>query len=214
MTRDDLRARARAPSRETGSLAQDVNGPDATLPLGIGDAELFGNTRNYPNAGMPERPGLFGQANGGVLFFDEIAELPVEQQAHLLRVLDADGEYQRLGEATTGRSDVLLIAATNRDLSALKNDFRARFTTVVELAPLSSRSEDVPLLARHLLGAAARRSPEVAGRFLEKDAAGRPRPRFAASFIAAEVRHQRPGARRAPVEGDGGIPARRHLRPP
>ncbi len=89
----------------------------ATLPSGLIDAELFGSARNYPNAGMPERAGLVGQADGGTLFLDEIAEIPAEQQAHLLRVLDADGEYQRLGEATTRRSDLVLVGATNRDVT-------------------------------------------------------------------------------------------------
>src|SRR5262249_13648433 len=64
----------------------------ATIPEGLIDAELFGNLRNYPHAGMAERPGLIGEADGGTLFLDELAELPVPLQAHLLRVLDG-GEY-------------------------------------------------------------------------------------------------------------------------
>jgi DNA-binding NtrC family response regulator len=162
----------------------------ATLPAGLIDAELFGNARNYPNAGMPDRPGLVGQADGGTLFLDEIAELPVEQQSHLLRVLDAGGEYQRLGEATTRRSDLRLVGATNRDPSVLKHDLRARLTTQVDLAPLSARREDIPLLARHLLFAAAKRSPEVAGRFVDTDGQGRLQARFAASFIEHVLRQE------------------------
>jgi two-component system nitrogen regulation response regulator GlnG/two-component system response regulator HydG len=154
----------------------------ATLPSGLIDAELFGNARNYPNAGMAERPGLVGEAAGGTLFLDEIAELPLEQQAHLLRVLDS-GEYQRLGEATTRRSEFRLVGATNRDPNSLKHDLHARFTSVVEIAPLAARREDVPLLARHLLVSAAKRSPEVAGRFVGRDAEGRPYARLRPSFI-------------------------------
>ena len=155
----------------------------ATLPSGLIDAEIFGSAKNYPNAGMPERPGLVGEADKGTLFLDEIGELPVEQQSHLLRVLDAGGEYQRLGESVTRRSDFRLVGATNRDPAALKHDLRARLTSVVALAPLASRREDVPALARYLLLAAAKRSPEVAGRFVGKDTSGRPCARFAASFI-------------------------------
>ncbi len=138
----------------------------ATLPSGLIDAELFGNVKNYPNPGMPERPGLIGQATGGTLFLDEIGELPSEMQAHLLRVLDADGEYQRLGEATTRRSDLRLLGATNRDPRMLKHDLLARLTVRVELPPMSERKEDVPLLLRHLLLRAAQRVPDLAERFV------------------------------------------------
>ncbi len=155
----------------------------ATLPAGLIDAELFGSARNYPNAGMPERQGLIGQVDGGTLFLDEIAELPLEQQAHLLRVLDGGGEYQRLGESVTRRSDFRLVGATNRDPSILKHDLRARLTSLVELTALAARREDCPLLARHLLLRAAARSPEIAGRFVARDAAGRPYPRFSPRFV-------------------------------
>lgn len=164
----------------------------ATLPPGLVDAELFGSARNYPNAGMAERPGLVGQAAGGTLFLDEIGELPAEQQAHLLRVLDAGGEYQRLGEATTRRSNFCLIGATNRAPSTLKHDLRARLTSVIELTPLASRREDIPLLARHLLLRAAQQSPEVAGRFVGSDSTGRPCGRFAPGFMDYVLRHPLP----------------------
>jgi DNA-binding NtrC family response regulator len=65
----------------------------------------------------------------------------------------------------------------------LKHDLRARLTSVVELSPLSSRREDIPLLARHLLMSAAKRSPEVAGPFVEGDAKGRPHARFTPAFV-------------------------------
>src|SRR5580658_1456269 len=162
----------------------------ATLPPGLIDAELFGNAKNYPNAGMSERPGLIGQADGGTLFLDEIAELPAEQQSHLLRVLDLGGEYQRLGESTGRRSVFRLVEATNRDPSVLKHDLRARLTSVVKLLPLSSRREDIPLLARHLLISAAKRSPEVAGPFVEGAAKGRPHARFTPPFVAYILRQE------------------------
>jgi two-component system, NtrC family, response regulator HydG len=138
----------------------------ATLPSGLIDAELFGNAKNYPNPGMAERAGLIGQADGGTLFLDEIAELPFEQQAHLLRVLDSDGEYQRLGDSQTRRSAFTLVAATNREIGALKHDLAARFALRVELPSLDERREDIPLLVRHLLLAAAKKSPQIGGRFV------------------------------------------------
>jgi transcriptional regulator with AAA-type ATPase domain len=121
----------------------------ATIPDGIADAELFGNVRNYPNPGMPERPGLVGESDASTLFLDEIGELPEHVQARLLRVLDA-GEYQRLGEARARRSSFRLVAATNRPLAALKHDVLARFQTRIEVPPLASRREDIPLLVRHI----------------------------------------------------------------
>ena len=71
---------------------------------------------------MAERPGLIGEADGGTMFLDEIGELPEELQSHLLRVLDADGEYQRLGDTARSRADIRLVAATNRQPDELKHD--------------------------------------------------------------------------------------------
>jgi two-component system nitrogen regulation response regulator GlnG/two-component system response regulator HydG len=156
----------------------------ATLPSGLIDAELFGNAKNYPNPGMPDRPGLIGEADGGTLFLDEIGELPVELQSHLLRVLDADGEYQRLGDATARRSRLRLIAATNRDASALKHDFAARFTARVEMPSLEKRREDIPLLARHLLLRAAKKSPDIAGHFIARTSCGHDYPRIHPSLVS------------------------------
>ena len=138
----------------------------ATFPETLIDAELFGNTRNYPNPGMPERPGLIGEADGSTLLLDEIGELPHGLQAHLLRVLDG-GEYQRLGEASSRRADVRVIAATNRELDCLKHDLVARFKIRVNLPELDARSEDLPLLARHLLKDSGRTlTPEQISRLL------------------------------------------------
>jgi two-component system nitrogen regulation response regulator GlnG/two-component system response regulator HydG len=138
----------------------------ATLPPGLVDAELFGHARNYPNPGMPDRSGLIGEANGGVLFLDEIAELPLDLQSHLLRVLDARGEYQRLGDATARRSDFLLVGATNRDVASLKPDLLARFALRVDVPPLRTRPEDIPFFVRNVLARAARRSPALVERFV------------------------------------------------
>ncbi len=175
-------------ARGIHALSPEKSGPflgrnAATLPAGLIDAELFGNAKNYPNPGMAERSGLVGEADGGALFLDEIGELPTELQSHLLRVLDNDGEYQRLGEARARRSSFRLLAATNREATALKHDLLARFSSRVELPPLSERREDVPLLARHLLLRAAKKSPELAERFLAVGKDGRRDARLTAELV-------------------------------
>src|SRR5262249_38405316 len=125
----------------------------ATFPEALVDAELFGNAKNYPNPGMIEREGVVGEADGSTLFLDEIGELPAALQAHLLRVLDRGGEYQRLGEPRVRRADLRVVAATNRSIDELKHDLAARLTLRVEVPSLADRREDIPLLARHLLEA-------------------------------------------------------------
>jgi two-component system nitrogen regulation response regulator GlnG/two-component system response regulator HydG len=167
----------------------------ATFPPGIIDAELFGNVKDYPNPGMEQRPGVIGEANGSSLFLDEIAELPHELQAHLLRVLDAGGEYQRLGDAQPRRADLRLIAATNRDPAELKHDLLARLTLRVSLPGLGARREDIPLVVRHLLRRAAAKSPAVAERFFTSppDRAsplGHGEPRVDPDLVDALLRHQ------------------------
>jgi two-component system nitrogen regulation response regulator GlnG/two-component system response regulator HydG len=160
----------------------------ATFPPGIVDAELFGNVANYPNAGMAERPGVIGQADGSTLFLDEIGELPVELQSRLLRVLDSEGDYQRLGDARPRRSDLRLVAATNRAPEELRPDLLARFAIRVEVAGLDDRLEDVPLLARRLLQRTAQKDPHVR-RFLEPCGGGDGEPRLDAALVRALVQH-------------------------
>ena len=151
---------ALSPRRDQPLLSRNA----ATIPASLLDAELFGHARDYPNAGMPSRNGLVGEADGGTLFLDEIGELPHDAQAHLLRVID-HGEYQRLGEARPRRSRVRVIAATNRDPDALKHDLLARFPIRIRLTGLEARQEDVPLLARHFVRALASEDPEIEQRF-------------------------------------------------
>ena len=160
----------------------------ATFPAGLVDAELFGNARNYPNPGTAERDGLIGEADGTTLFLDEIGELPAALQAHLLRVLDRKGEYQRLGETRARRADLRVVAATNRAASELKHDFAARFTLEIEVPPLAARAADVPLLVRHLLVRAATGNDDVRRRFctVRGDAVV---PRVEPGLIDRLVRH-------------------------
>jgi two-component system nitrogen regulation response regulator GlnG/two-component system response regulator HydG len=155
-----------------------------TFPETLLDAELFGNAEGYPNPGMRERKGLVGAADRGTLFLDEFGELPMAQQAHLLRVLDA-GEYQRLGESTVRRTDLRLVAATNRPLSVFRKDVLARFEHTIVIPELASRREDVPLLVRRLLMVLAEQDTLVRDRFFEPQG----EPRVSPRLIATLVRH-------------------------
>jgi two-component system nitrogen regulation response regulator GlnG/two-component system response regulator HydG len=161
----------------------------ATLPSGLIDAELFGNVANYPSHGMPERPGLVGEANGSTLFLDEIGELPEELQTRLLRFLDAHGEYQRLGDARRRTADVRVVAATNRAADALRHDVAARFKMRLTLPGLDERREDIPLLARHVLVGIARRDAEIGARFLRGWNGRDGVPSIAPTLVARLVTH-------------------------
>jgi two-component system nitrogen regulation response regulator GlnG/two-component system response regulator HydG len=138
---------------------------------------------------MPERPGVIGEADGGTLFLDEIGELPTELQSHLLRVLDAGGDYQRLGDAKRRRADVRVVAATNRGVEELKHDLAARLALRIELPGLASLREDIPLLARHLLRRHARRDPPVGARFFAGWDGKSGEPRLAPTLARALVTH-------------------------
>ena len=161
----------------------------ATIPESILDAELFGNLKNYPNPGTPERMGLVGEADGSTLFLDEIAELPPSLQAHLLRLLDAAGEYHRLGEARARRADLRLVGATNRAAADLKHDLAARLTLRLEVPGLDERPDDVPLVVRELLRRAELASPTLVRRFFH-ETDGHREARLHPSLVDALVRHR------------------------
>lgn len=156
----------------------------ATLPETLVDAELFGNLKNYPNPGMPERPGLIGAADGGYLFLDEFAELPEKAQAHLLRALD-QGEYQRLGETIVRHAQFRLIAATNRLETDLRRDLLERFAFRLRVPKLAERREDIPFIARHLLAGMAAEAPALCSRFAEADGW----PKLSVGFWSRLARH-------------------------
>jgi len=161
----------------------------ATFPGGLIDAELFGNVAHYPNAGMPERPGLIGQADGSTLFLDEIGELPAELQAHLLRVMDG-GDYQRLGESRRRTADIRFIAATNRPVEQLKQDLLARFAMRMRLPGFDGRREDIPLLAGHLLGRIALDDPQLGQRFFSQWNGRRGEPRLGPELARGLLLHK------------------------
>jgi DNA-binding NtrC family response regulator len=158
----------------------------ATFPETLIDAELFGNVKNYPNPGMPDRPGLVGEADGSTLFLDEIGELPTAAQAHLLRVLDA-GEYQRLGDVRVQHSKARFIVATNH-AAGLRHDFAPRLKLRIDLPDLNARREDIPLIAGHLVARLIKRHPDICRRFPPSEASVR--PRLSLDFARALVSHQ------------------------
>lgn len=155
----------------------------ATIPDALVDAELFGNAKNYPNPGMAERAGLVGEADGGTLMLDEVAELPERSQASLLRVLDGGGEYHRLGDSSQRRSSFRFVGATNRSKEELKHDLLARLTSRILVPGLTDRRADIPLIARHLLAARCRETPAYAERF------GGEQLRVAPQLMERLVRH-------------------------
>ncbi len=135
----------------------------ASIPENLFESELFGYRKGAFTGADKDKRGLFEEADGGVIFLDEIAEVPVAVQAKLLRVLESH-EFRPLGGNESTRVEVRVIAATNRDLGesvrsgAFREDLFHRLNKVViELPPLRERLEDIPLLVRHFLQAANRK---------------------------------------------------------
>jgi len=134
----------------------------ASVPENLFESELFGYRKGAFTGADKDKRGLFEEADGGTIFLDEIAEIPVAVQAKLLRVLE-NREFRPLGGNDSTAVDVRVLAATNRDLGemvragAFREDLLHRLNKVViELPPLRERPEDIPLLVRHFLQAANR----------------------------------------------------------
>jgi len=129
----------------------------AAIPKELVESELFGHERGAFTGATNRGVGRFEQAEGGTLFLDEIGDMPLEAQTRLLRVLQ-QGEYTTVGGRTPIRTDVRIIAATNRDLRQLINqglfreDLYYRLNVVpLRLPPLRERGEDIADLVRHFL---------------------------------------------------------------
>ena len=157
----------------------------AAIPRELIEAELFGHERGAFTGAQARAAGKFEQAAGGTLFLDEIGDMPMEAQTRLLRVLQS-GEFTTVGGARTIRADVRIVAATNKDLSALvaSNRFREdlfyRLNVVpVTLPALRERRQDIALLAAHFLNRAA--------------AEGLPRKRLDEPAVALLEAHGWPG---------------------
>jgi DNA-binding NtrC family response regulator len=140
---------------------------------------------------LPARPGLLGAAHRGTIFFDEIGDCPFDVQAQLVRVMET-GEYQLQGEAALRRVDVRFIGATNKDDSAFRPDFLARYNGRARLPPLRERREDIGLLIRHLLVLRARKNEAFRKRFCREGVDRRIEPRISGRLVDELVRHPLP----------------------
>src|SRR5467141_2723824 len=127
----------------------------AAIPRELIESELFGHEKGAFTGANTRNAGRFEQAEGGTLFLDEIGDMPMEAQTRLLRVLQ-QGEYTTVGGRTAIKTDVRIIAATNKDLRILiqqglfREDLFFRLNVVpLRLPPLRERIEDVPDLIRH-----------------------------------------------------------------
>jgi Nif-specific regulatory protein/two-component system response regulator HydG len=158
----------------------------AAIPAALIASELFGFVQGAFTGANRDRIGFMGAAHRGTLFLDEIGDLPLDQQPHLLRVLQS-GEFTRLGSPRAEQVDVRFIAATNRDLDSevkagrFRADLFFRLSAItLRLPPLRDRPHDTRLLAEHFVRTAAARY-------------GRPVPRLAEDCLAALTAYSFPG---------------------
>ncbi|OFZ53225.1 MAG: hypothetical protein A2428_06190 [Bdellovibrionales bacterium RIFOXYC1_FULL_54_43] len=140
-----------------GSLAPFVAVDSATIQSSTAESLLFGHEKGAFTGAEKTTKGIFEEANGGIVYFDEISNMPLEIQAKLLRVLQ-EKEVVRLGSARVIQLSFRVICATNKDLDQMvregkfKDDLLQRLNVLpIELAPLRQRKEDIPLLVEHFL---------------------------------------------------------------
>jgi transcriptional regulator with GAF, ATPase, and Fis domain len=158
----------------------------AALSPTLLESELFGHEKGAFTGADRMRKGRFELADGGTLLLDEVSEIAPALQAKLLRVLQ-EREFERVGSSVTRRVDVRVIATTNRDLrdwsakARFREDLYYRLSVLpVEIPPLRTRREDIPLLIDHFIERTSERE-------------GRERPRFTAETIALLTEYDWPG---------------------
>lgn len=124
------------------------------IPEGTIDSELFGHEKGAFTGAVSSRKGYFEEADGGTIFLDEVAELPLTTQARLLRVLES-GEFLKVGSSTVQKTNIRIVAATNVDMikaveeGRFREDLYYRLSTVlITIPPLRDRGNDMALLAR------------------------------------------------------------------
>lgn len=133
------------------------------IPEGTIDSELFGHEKGSFTGAVASRKGYFEEANGGTIFLDEVAELPLTTQARLLRVLET-GEFLKVGSSTVQKTNIRVVAATNVDLlkavadGRFREDLYYRLSTVqINIPPLRDRGDDIMLLTRKFVSDFAER---------------------------------------------------------
>ncbi|MBI4604131.1 MAG: sigma-54-dependent Fis family transcriptional regulator, partial [Planctomycetes bacterium] len=158
----------------------------AAIAESLAESELFGHVHGAFTGAESDRAGVFREAHGGTLFLDEIGDMPLPAQAKILRALQ-ERAVQPVGSSRTVPVDVRVISATHQDLSqavaegGFRQDLLYRVRGIeIEVPPLRSRLEDVPLLAGHFLGR------------LEREL-GRPAPRLAPAAVRKLLAHAWPG---------------------
>lgn len=124
------------------------------IPEGTIDSELFGHEKGAFTGAVATRKGYFEEADGGTIFLDEVAELPLTTQARLLRVLES-GEFLKVGSSVVQKTNIRVVAATNVDMAKavregrFREDLFYRLSTVqIQIPPLRDRGSDIGLLAR------------------------------------------------------------------
>ncbi len=137
----------------------------AAIPDNLLESELFGHEKGAFTGAMNQRIGKFEQCDGGTLFLDEIGEMPLATQAKFLRVLQ-EGEFTRLGNNESMKTDVRIIAATNKDLltmvekKSFREDLYYRLNVVhLDLPPLRERTGDIPLLVEYFMNKIRLKTP-------------------------------------------------------
>ena len=146
----------------------------ASLPKDVVENELFGHEKGAFTGALPKKAGCFESANGGTLFLDEIAEMSLDTQAKLLRVIETQ-KFRRLGGKDEVTVDVRMIAATNKNVAAalrtkeLREDLYYRLSVIeLYLPPLRERREDIAPIIGHFLGIFARKYAKPEFRFSEE----------------------------------------------
>jgi transcriptional regulator with GAF, ATPase, and Fis domain len=146
-----------------------------SIPHELFESEFFGHTRGSFTGAIRDRVGRFELADGGTLFLDEVGEIPIELQSKLLRVLQ-EGEFERVGDETTRRVNVRVVAATNRNLRQEAEAGRFRLDLFyrlgvfpVEVPPLRERTEDIPELAAYFVRQACARFHVPEPRLIERE---------------------------------------------
>lgn len=129
----------------------------AAIPYDLFESEFFGHVKGAFSGAITDRVGRFELADGATIFLDEVGEIPLQLQGKLLRVLQ-EQQFERVGESTTRKVDIRVIAATNKDLKKLveKNKFREDLyfrlnVFPIQSPPLRERLDDLPLLVKHFV---------------------------------------------------------------